>query len=254
MKKTGSIDSLYWTKQQQPHVNYQHFHSQQKNLSNQNLNQCRSENKPIDKMNSQSNKDLTKNMDSMPPTYPNVNPQILRSQNMNKEEDQSFLEILSRIQSNRLDDQRCAIKLNQHGKNKHATLPHQMKPSTNLENLNEKSDELLNILMKSQTSRLEDQRISIALTKNVNLNEYEKPVKGKAIMGTNSNKPNQQIIKAAPLTVPSDEDFFSLIQKVQSRRLDEQRSTFQPAKFIKKATHSVVKSILPNDKSEHKYS
>jgi hypothetical protein len=254
LKKTGSIDSLYWTKQQQqqqPLANYQHLHSQPKNLSNQNLNQARLENRPIDRMGSQSNKDLTKNTGSVQPAFPNTNQQILRSQNMNKEDDHSFLDILSRIQSNRLDDQRCAIKLNQQGKNKHATLPHQMKQTTNVNDLNEKSDELLNLLMKSQTSRLEDQRSSIALTKNVNLNEYEKPVKGKTVMG---NKTNQPMGKPAPLTVPSDEDFFSLIQKVQSRRLDEQRSTFQPAKFIKKATHSVVKSILPNEKSEHKYS
>jgi len=205
-------------------------------------------------MGSQSNKDLTKNTGSVQSTFPNTNPQVLRSQNMNKEDDQSFLDILSRIQSNRLEDQRCAIKLNQSDKSKSATLPHQMKQSSNVNDLNEKSDELLNLLMKSQTSRLEDQRSSIALTKNANLNEYEKPVKGKTIMGNNKNKLNQQMVKPAPLTVPSDEDFFSLIQKVQSRRLDEQRSTFQPAKFIKKATHSVVKSILPNDKSEHKYS
>ena len=109
-------------------------------------------------------------------------------------EDSSFLEILSRIQSNRLDDQRCSIRRTQPLKN-----------SENLSRPKENQDEFLNLIMKSQKSRLEDQRVDLTKTP-------------KAKLASQATKTKQAC------TIPADDSFFSMIQKIQSRRLNEQRT------------------------------
>ncbi|RNA43968.1 G- -signaling modulator 2 isoform X2 [Brachionus plicatilis] len=106
-------------------------------------------------------------------------------------EDSSFLDFLSRIQSNRLDDQRCSIRRTQPLKN-----------SENLSRTKESEDEFLNLIMKSQKSRLEDQRVDLSKTP-----------KTKVVSKTKQ-----------ACTIPADDSFFSMIQKIQSRRLDEQRT------------------------------
>ncbi|CAF0777476.1 unnamed protein product [Brachionus calyciflorus] len=115
-------------------------------------------------------------------------------------EDSSFLDILSRIQFNRLDDQRCSIRRAQPLKNtQNLTRP---KPDNN-------EDEFLNLVMKSQQTRLEDQRVDLSKTP-----------KTKS-QGVPINKAKQAC------TIPADDSFFSMIQKIQSRRLDEQRTNIK---------------------------
>jgi len=52
--------------------------------------------------------------------------------------------------------------------------------------------------------------------------------------------PKQQVnLTVRPsVTVPSDDAFFSMIQKIQSRRLDEQRSVIKSSKFSLKTSNS----------------
>lgn len=71
------------------------------------------------------------------------------------------------------------------------------------ENKADKDDDFFNLVMKSQRSRLEDQRSSISI-----INSGEKFIKVK----TNDR-----------ITVPPDDDFFSMLQRLQSRQLNEQR-------------------------------
>lgn len=107
--------------------------------------------------------------------------------------EESFFDILAKVQSNRLDDQRSSFRI---------------KPKTKSENkLKENKsnidDEFFNLVMKSQCSRLEDQRSSISVTNN-----------GSKFLKIKNND---------RLTVPPDDEFFSMLQKLQSRRLNEQR-------------------------------
>lgn len=108
--------------------------------------------------------------------------------------DESFFEILAKVQSNRLDDQRSSIKIKTKSKSENKFK----------ENKADKDDEFFNLVMKSQRSRLEDQRSSISI-----INSGEKFIKVKA---------NDRI------TVPPDDEFFSMLQKLQSKRLNQQRS------------------------------
>lgn len=152
-----------------------------------------------------------------------------------KEEDSSFFDVLSRIQSNRLDDQRCSIR----------------QSSTNSENLEDDSfcnqttpnDEFFNLIMKSQRTRLEDQRTSMNNSKKTTSGVLVESNSTNKMVNTNlksSLKPNQQILARKSVTVPPDDEFFSMIQKIQSRRLDEQRSSIKSNPFS---------SILKSSKS-----
>ena len=172
-----------------------------------------------------------------------------------KEDDMSFLDVLSRIQSNRLDDQRCTIKPpNQINK--------KMSSTNRLNEINDENqandglatksnDDFFNLIMKSQRSRLEDQRTSISEAKLKSMSNssgvtassvstssgaisYSASSSNSDLSQTSkSNANNKNVInkKNQAITVPPDDDFFSMIQKIQSRRLDEQRTTVKSSLF-----------------------
>ncbi|RNA02730.1 G- -signaling modulator 1 isoform X2 [Brachionus plicatilis] len=109
------------------------------------------------------------------------------------ESNESFFDILAKIQSNRLDDQRSSLRIKTKPKSE----------NRHKENKTDMDDEFFNLVMKSQRSRLEDQRSSIAISNN-----------GTKFVKVRTND---------RLTVPPDDEFFSMLQKLQSRRLNEQR-------------------------------
>lgn len=151
------------------------------------------------------------------------NAPVLNKDNVNNKsessDEYSFLENLSRVQSNRLDDQRCSIKPAKSALKK-ATNETTTKPADN--------DDFFNLIMKTQSSRLEDQRSSIALSKD-----------NKIIL------PNKTGQKKA-ITVPPDDEFFFMLQKLQSRRLDEQRTNLVTKPVTKKNSKSESSSYALN--------
>uniref|UniRef100_A0A8C9X2A3 G-protein-signaling modulator 2-like n=1 Tax=Sander lucioperca TaxID=283035 RepID=A0A8C9X2A3_SANLU len=134
--------------------------------------------------------------------------------------DEGFFDLLSRFQSNRMDDQRCSIQdkgsrlslssgrrveesaaaggslpgLRLHQNSNQAVLSHLMANADNAE----PDDDFFDMLVKCQGSRLDDQRCA----------PPPPPVRGP--------------------TIP-DEDFFSLIMRSQAKRIDEQRVTLPSA-------------------------
>jgi G-protein signaling modulator 2 len=169
----------------------------------------------------------------------------------------SFLDTLSKIQSDRLDDQRCSIKVKPaasvYTPYKAESASKSLKESTNVEKSGKKAhhhhgetlnDDFFNMLMKTQGSRLEDQRSSPALQKS----EFAKPPVAPLVAAA---APPKKTAKNQASTIPPDDSFFSMLQKVQSRRLDEQRSSLKfssIAASLKNATSSVVKSVSSNEK------
>lgn len=205
----------------------------------------------------------------------------------------SFFEVLSRIQSNRLDDQRCSIKSKSLIKNELFNETNNNKYINDEANLVGKlgstmpNDDFFNLIIKSQRTRLEDQRSSIAAP----LLLQQPPIKSasssssstsstsssSAIISSSSSSHNnnfqsQHILASTAsssssssltnsikqldpsnkelnvaaanksskmskqaITVPPDDEFFSMIQKIQSRRLDEQRTSIRPSNFKKAA-------------------
>jgi hypothetical protein len=167
------------------------------------------------------------------------------------DDDLSFLDTLSKIQSSRLDDQRCSIKMKPLNlPQQHTYTPHRvdtsekLKESTNTEKSGKQTtadklnDDFFKMLMKTQGSRLEDQRSSLKQ------NEARPPVAvTKHVSGPAA--------KNQASTIPPDDAFFSMLQKFQSRRLDGQRSSLKLsaiAASFKSATSSVVKSVTSGEK------
>ncbi|XP_003707805.1 G-protein-signaling modulator pins [Megachile rotundata] len=163
----------------------------------------------------------------------NVTPQLTQ-----KEED-SFFDLLSRFQSGRMDDQRCALNTNRNQKfrtitpelcdsdekdgedlldliagmqskrmdEQRVTLPYLPGLNTN----QDADDSFIEMLVRCQGSRLEDQRSPLPAASTVHDAEEEHSQR--------SNGTTQ-----AGSTVP-EEDLFSLIQRLQAGRMEDQRAS-----------------------------
>ncbi|GBP03552.1 G-protein-signaling modulator 2 [Eumeta japonica] len=154
-----------------------------------------------------------------------------------KAQDDDFFELLSRSQSKRMDDQRCSIKISKNTMGEVAgnadtgatpflalnpyqqtnaastkacqLLQTQHPPLSRSATTTEQVDDaFLDMLMRCQSSRLEEQRSELPrpnVVIDAETQSRDRPTGGS---GT---------------TVP-DEDFFSLIMKVQSGRMEDQRA------------------------------
>ncbi|ALC45953.1 raps [Drosophila busckii] len=160
-----------------------------------------------------------------------------------KAKEDDFFELLSRTQSKRMDDQRCSIKINSGAATGATRKPLVQQNSlfvdpTNLPGLKSPSaagpasiahghshaplqrsatttqqpdDAFLDMLMRCQGSRLEEQRSELPRAHVTMDAEAPQPVPAAPARGRGT-------------TVP-DEDFFSLIMKVQSGRMEDQRAS-----------------------------
>lgn len=155
-------------------------------------------------------------------------------QNKKDDQDMSFLDILSRMQSNRLDDQRCSIKSK--SSNGLTRIEKQTNDNTgakvkeNKENSQMPTEDFFNLIVKTQQNRLQDQRSQLATPK-LKKHDTESQINGMSTLS--STKSKFKALKQA-ITVPPNDEFFSMIQKIQSRRLDEQRSKTKLKPKLKK--------------------
>uniref|UniRef100_A0A8C0XU96 G-protein-signaling modulator 2 n=1 Tax=Castor canadensis TaxID=51338 RepID=A0A8C0XU96_CASCN len=117
--------------------------------------------------------------------------------------DEGFLDLLSRFQSNRMDDQRCCLQENtcHAASTATASTPPKMLKTPSVSVVSPNTDEFLDLLASSQSRRLDDQRASFSnlpglrLTKNNSQSVLNHLV-------TNDNK-------------EPDEDFFDILIKCQ---------------------------------------
>ncbi|XP_075278394.1 G-protein-signaling modulator 2 isoform X2 [Opisthocomus hoazin] len=160
--------------------------------------------------------------------------------------DEGFFDLLSRFQSNRMDDQRCYFQ----EKNRFSaasvatssTPPKTMRKSFPTSVVSPHTDEFLDLLASSQSRRLDDQRASFSNLPGLRLTQHNsRSVLGR-LMASNNRELDDDFFdilikcqgsrlddqRCAPPssakgpTVP-DEDFFSLILRSQAKRMDEQR-------------------------------
>ncbi|XP_018609093.1 G-protein-signaling modulator 2-like isoform X2 [Scleropages formosus] len=163
--------------------------------------------------------------------------------------DEGFFDLLSRFQSNRMDDQRCSIQ----GGRSRLSAPSSptsapirgMKKSQSL-GVSAQCEQLLDLVASSQSRRLDDQRASGASFPGLRLNQQNsQSVLSHLMANADNTEPDEDFFdmlvkcqgsrlddqRCAPPppaakgpTVP-DEDFFSLIMRSQAKRMDEQRVT-----------------------------
>ncbi|XP_071666434.1 G-protein-signaling modulator 2 isoform X4 [Patagioenas fasciata] len=160
--------------------------------------------------------------------------------------DEGFFDLLSRFQSNRMDDQRCYFQ----EKNRFSaapvatssTPPKTIRKSFSTSVVSPHTDEFLDLLASSQSRRLDDQRASLSHLPGLRLNQHNRHSVLGHLMAANNRELDDDFFdtlikcqgsrlddqRCAPPsaakgpTVP-DEDFFSLILRSQAKRMDEQR-------------------------------
>uniref|UniRef100_A0A3B5L816 G protein signaling modulator 2, like n=1 Tax=Xiphophorus couchianus TaxID=32473 RepID=A0A3B5L816_9TELE len=151
----------------------------------------------------------------------------------------TFFDLLSRFQGNRMDDQRCTLD----GLNRSSTQP---SPTSSLPHETPSQDpgHFLELLASSQAHRLDDQRVSLNQLPGLRLStcnpphmpsassKDQAPSQGDGNERLGGSRLNDQrcpapISKAKGPTVPN-EDFFSLILRSQSNRMEEQRVAAPP--------------------------
>ncbi|XP_029473914.1 G-protein-signaling modulator 2 isoform X1 [Rhinatrema bivittatum] len=160
--------------------------------------------------------------------------------------DEGFFDLLSRFQSNRMDDQRCCLQEKSRLTTTTSSTPHKtIRKSLSASVVSPHSEEFLNLLASSQSRRLDDQRASFSNLPGLRLNQHNSQSVLGHLMASDSNEPDDNFFdmlikcqgsrlddqRCAPpppaakgRTVP-DEDFFSLILRSQEKRMDEQRVT-----------------------------
>ncbi|KAG8556116.1 hypothetical protein GDO81_017926 [Engystomops pustulosus] len=119
--------------------------------------------------------------------------------------DEGFFDLLSRFQSNRMDDQRCSLQ----GKNilsvttATSTPPKSMRKSLSASAVSPHTDEFLDLIASSQSRRLDDQRASFSNLPGLRINQpHNNSVLGH-LMATENREP--------------DDDFFDMLVKCQVR-------------------------------------
>ncbi|XP_051787550.1 G-protein-signaling modulator 1b isoform X1 [Erpetoichthys calabaricus] len=158
-------------------------------------------------------------------------------------DEECFFDLLSKFQSNRMDDQRCPLDEQQNGTEgasssqvsplEGGTVPSSLMTSP-------QTEEFFDLIATSQSRRLDDQRANVSNLPGLRITENNL---GHLCGDTDAQEPSDEFFNMlmkcqsariddqrcsppdpgprAP-TVP-DEDFFSLIQRVQAKRMDEQR-------------------------------
>ncbi|XP_077134458.1 G-protein-signaling modulator 2 isoform X1 [Ranitomeya variabilis] len=161
--------------------------------------------------------------------------------------DEGFFDLLSRFQSNRMDDQRCSLQ----GRNllsvptATSTPPKSMRKSLSASVVSPHTDEFLDLLASSQSRRLDDQRASFSNLPGLRIGQQHRNSVLGHLMTTENREPDDDFFdmlvkcqgsrlddqRCAPPPPPKkgptvpDEDFFSLILRAQAKRMDEQRVT-----------------------------
>ncbi|KAG5896344.1 hypothetical protein JTB14_005824 [Gonioctena quinquepunctata] len=144
------------------------------------------------------------------------------------EDEDSFFDLLSRFQSKRMDDQRCSLTVDN-------------KENTNVVNIpyNEGRDgpeDLIDMIAGMQSKRMDEQRVSLPHLPGLQANTHQRLPTEARNNGVPDDNFLDQLWSHPPLissplngmsesgaTVP-DEDFFSLIMRCQSGRMDDQRA------------------------------
>ncbi|XP_038270153.1 G-protein-signaling modulator 2 isoform X1 [Dermochelys coriacea] len=159
--------------------------------------------------------------------------------------DEGFFDLLSRFQSNRMDDQRCCFqeKSRMTAAAASSTPSKTMRKSFSTSMVSPHTDEFLDLLASSQSRRLDDQRANFSNLPGLRLNQHNSQSVLGHLMASNNRESDDDFFdilikcqgsrlddqRCAPPstatkgpTVP-DEDFFSLILRSQAKRMDEQR-------------------------------
>ncbi|XP_022906171.2 G-protein-signaling modulator 2 isoform X1 [Onthophagus taurus] len=176
---------------------------------------------------------------------PKSQSEIAVSPTKNEDED-SFFDLLSRFQSKRMDDQRCALTVSENKENTNVV---------NLPSKNDGPDDLMDMICGMQSKRMDEQRVALphlpglqpsslhrlqessrntipddsfldqlVRCQDSRLEDQRSPLPAAPVVDSESDPPAANAVPKSGATVP-DEDFFSLIMRFQSGRMEDQRAS-----------------------------
>uniref|UniRef100_A0A8D8YHZ0 G-protein-signaling modulator 2 n=1 Tax=Cacopsylla melanoneura TaxID=428564 RepID=A0A8D8YHZ0_9HEMI len=146
------------------------------------------------------------------------------------DEEESFFELLSRFQSERMEDQRCSLSGRNNSSNKENVqrFPSQGKKTPRAPTMPAHTpgdDDLLDMIVGLQSKRMDEQRAALP-----HLADRDNAIPDDGFLdmlircqGARLEDQRSQLPQEGS-TVP-DEDFFSLITRLQSGRMEDQRAT-----------------------------
>uniref|UniRef100_A0A1B6DWH3 G-protein-signaling modulator 2 n=2 Tax=Clastoptera arizonana TaxID=38151 RepID=A0A1B6DWH3_9HEMI len=182
----------------------------------------------------------------MPVTLTHTNVPSEKNKQEHYEDEESFFELLSRFQSERMDDQRCSLSVSNDNKenqntNKGHNLMTSAKPNVSIHNYGDAQDDLIDLIVGMQSKRMDEQRVALphlpglcppgesGTSQDEGFLEMLMRCQGARLEDQRSTLPSvptdeESIRENKGSTVP-DEDFFSLIMRLQSGRMEDQRAT-----------------------------
>lgn len=149
-------------------------------------------------------------------------------------EDDSFFDLVSRFQGERMDDQRCTLNAQENKENHHVLGKRRGSLSTNSTNSNGNTqttagspaslssdattnvkEDLLELIAGMQSKRLDEQRASLPRLPGLNNNN-------------NNNHPPPRLLRrfSTDSTNVPDDSFFDMLMRCQGTRIEDQRSAF----------------------------
>lgn len=141
-------------------------------------------------------------------------PLTQQNNNLHLKDQKRLLEMIADFQSERMDEQRCELLPGFKRSDKSPAPPSIVDTTTNT-NKPEPDEPFFDMLMRCQSSRYDEQRSE--LPKNSVVHDSEQP--------NDNNNVQVRSEGARNRTTLPDEDFFSLIMRVQGGRMEDQRAT-----------------------------
>lgn len=190
-----------------------------------------------------------------------------QNENIFKNNDEDFFELLTRSQSKRMDDQRCTLKLThaesvdsarkpltQHNSNTAATATAVAKENRNA---------LMEMIADFQSERMDEQRALLPGLKRISLNnstaasgaianQSRPSIGGSPAVGQQQEQPPQELPPQPPSDIvgtPPDDAFLDMLMRCQGSRIEEQRSELPTPNITMDAESSDRRTTAGNSNS-----
>ncbi|CAF4482297.1 unnamed protein product, partial [Rotaria sp. Silwood2] len=178
-------------------------------------------------------------------------PAAMRKQ-ASKNDPDELIDLVCRMQKSRFDDQRCDISITNYEQNDKNTLEEHLDrlqqfrfddQRTNIPNLtnntNAKSprlsplhEQFFDQLAKCQESRMDDQRAILLPPPDMNTSSTIRPISAVPIITTPTTLERKNFLNESTSKTLPDEDFFSILNRLQSRHNDQQTTSISSTRNL----------------------
>ncbi|XP_058449821.1 G-protein-signaling modulator 2 [Malaya genurostris] len=175
-----------------------------------------------------------------------------QDENLFKNNDEDFFELLTRSQSKRMDDQRCTLKLT-HAESVDSARKPLTQHNSNAAVAKENRNALLEMIADFQSERMDEQRALLPGLKRISLNNSNNVTNRPADVSTttgNSQAPqSQQPPPSDGIGTPPDDAFLDMLMRCQGSRIEEQRSELPTPNITMDAESSDRRTATGNSNS-----